>query len=28
LMAHLNDEEDLLIPLVVKYGEKYFDLGH
>lgn len=28
LMAHLNDEEDLLIPLVVKHGENYFNLGH
>ena len=28
LKSHLNDEEDLLIPLVNKYGEEYFGLGH
>ncbi len=28
LMAHLYDEEDLLIPLVSQYGEEYFGLGH
>ena len=28
LIAHLHDEEDLLIPLVSEYGEEYFGLGH
>ena len=28
LTSHLNDEEDLLIPLVIQHGEKYFGLGH
>ena len=28
LKSHLNDEEDLLIPLVNMYGEEYFGLGH
>jgi len=28
LKSHLNDEEDLLIPLVNKFGEEYFGLGH
>ncbi len=28
LIAHLCDEEDLLIPLVSEYGEEYFGLGH